>query len=185
MISKAESGKLKAEMVRALRAAAFLISAFCFQFSAFSSDPVRPDPKLTPGDWLKDVTVEQITQRGYANKLNGGARHVTTAEKRQVFINYFGSVPACPGNYEIDHLISLELGGSNDIKNLWPQSYLTTPWNSRVKDRLEDWMAARVRHSLASAGHGAATALLAQYQREIASDWIAAYQKYLGSLPAK
>jgi 5-methylcytosine-specific restriction endonuclease McrA len=27
-----------------------------------------------------------------------------------------------PGAYEIDHLISISLGGSNDIKNLWPQT---------------------------------------------------------------
>jgi hypothetical protein len=28
----------------------------------------------------------------------------------------------CPGpGYEIDHLVSIEIGGSEDIKNLWPQ----------------------------------------------------------------
>jgi hypothetical protein len=37
----------------------------------------------------------------------------------------------------VDHLIPLELGGSNDIANLWPQSYVTV-WNAHMKDRLEN-----------------------------------------------
>ena len=40
--------------------------------------------------------------------------------------------------FEIDHLISLELGGSNNIKNLWPQSYTTVTYNARTKDDLEN-----------------------------------------------
>jgi hypothetical protein len=87
------------------------------------------------------------------------------------------------GRYEIDHLISLELGGSNDPKNLWPESYYTIPFNAHVKDKLEDRMAANVRHELEYHGHDAATALLQQYQREIATDWIAAYDKYVSQAP--
>jgi hypothetical protein len=116
-----------------------------------------------------NVTVKQITQKGYAYKLNGGVRHVTAAIKRQVFAEYFGRVPGMQGHYEIDHLISLELGGSNDPKNLWPESYYTVPFNGHVKDKLEDWMAANIRHELERHGHEAATALLKQYQREIAT----------------
>ena len=152
-------------------------------FPAHAEDPIRPDPKLTPGDVLTNVTVEQIMQKGYANKLNGGVRHVTAAEKRQVFTEYFGKVPGMQGHYEIDHLISLELGGSNDPKNLWPESYYTVPFNAHVKDKLEDRMAANVRHELESNGHDAATKLLQQYQHEIATDWIAAYHKYVAETP--
>src|SRR5260370_27103035 len=28
-------------------------------------------------------------------------------------------------------------GGSNSIKNLWPESHRTSPWNAQVKERLE------------------------------------------------
>jgi hypothetical protein len=148
-----------------------------------AEDPIRPDPKLTPGNVFPNVTVEQIMQKGYANKLNGGVRHVTAAIKRHVFAEYFGRVPGMQGHYEIDHLISLELGGSNDPKNLWPESYYTEPFNAHVKDKLEDRMAANVRHELERHGHEAATALLKQYQHEIATDWIAAYHKYVANTP--
>jgi hypothetical protein len=29
-------------------------------------------------------------------------------------------------------------GGSNSLKNLWPESHRSSPWNTQVKDRLED-----------------------------------------------
>jgi hypothetical protein len=66
-------------------------------------------------------------------------------------------------------LISLELGGSNSIKNLWPQSYRTKPWNARVKDRLENRL-----HELVCSGQ----LDLATAQRDIATDWISTYKKY-------
>ena len=160
-------------------AALFLLAALVSR----AEDPIRPDPKLTPGAVFTNVTVEQITQKGYANKLNGGVRHVTAAVKRQVFTEYFGRIPGMQGHYEIDHLISLELGGSNDPKNLWPESYYTEPFNAHVKDKLEDRMAANVRHELERHGHDSATALLKQYQREIAANWIAAYHKYVSKTP--
>jgi hypothetical protein len=52
-----------------------------------------------------------------------------------------------------------------------------------VKDKLEDRMAANVRHELERHGHDAATALLKQYQQEIATDWVAAYHKYVSRIP--
>jgi hypothetical protein len=69
----------------------------------------------------------------------------------------------------VDHLISLELGGSNSIKNLWPQSYRTQPWNAHVKDTLEN----ELHDEVCSGRLDLKTA-----QREIAGDWIAAYRKY-------
>jgi hypothetical protein len=63
-------------------------------------------------------------------------------------------------------------GGSNDIRNLWPESYRTEPWNAHVKDKLEDRL-----HELVCAGQ----IRLSEAQRAIATDWIAAYRRFVES----
>ena len=87
--------------------------------------------------------------------------------KEQAYSDY-GITHRAKGQYEIDHLISLELGGSNSLRNLWPQSYLTKPWNAHVKDALEN----RLHQEICSGQID-----LKQAQREISGDWIAAYRK--------
>jgi hypothetical protein len=77
--------------------------------------------------------------------------------------------PPCP--CEIDHLIPLGIGGSNQPHNLWPQSESTVPWNSKAKDQLE----IRLRTEVC-----AGTIDLSAAQKEIATDWIAAYVARFG-----
>ena len=103
--------------------------------------PILPDPKLTPGDTF-DVTAEDVCVPGYAKK----GRAVPAWLKRQAYAEY-GITQYKTGDYEVDHLIPLSLGGSNSIRNLWPQSTKTAPWNSYVKDALE-----RKLHNLVCAG---------------------------------
>jgi 5-methylcytosine-specific restriction endonuclease McrA len=50
---------------------------------------------------------------GYTKKV----RNVPVEMKREVYEEY-GVTSHDPGDYEVDHLIPLELGGSNSIKNL-------------------------------------------------------------------
>jgi hypothetical protein len=77
--------------------------------------PAKPDPKLTSGAIL-NVTAAQVCVPGYASKV----RNVPTAEAKRVFAAYH--VPYSQrGKGELDHLISLELGGSNAPENLWPE----------------------------------------------------------------
>lgn len=130
--------------------------------------PIRPEPKLTPGAVL-EVTREDLCVAGYTKLV----RNVPEAVKRQVYAMY-GITSREPGEYEVDHLISLELGGSNSIKNLWPESYRTQPWNAHVKDKVENKL-----HRMVCSGE----IDLKTAQQEIASDWIAAYQKYVGAEP--
>lgn len=132
--------------------------------------PLVPDPKMTPGDVLP-VTKSDICVPGYTKKV----RNVPDAVKKQVFASY-GIVNPGKGEFEIDHLISLELGGSNSVRNLWPQSYKTQPWNAHVKDALENELHRRVCNGQLD---------LATAQREIAADWIGAYKKYIAPMPTK
>jgi len=150
-----------------LRALAFLL--FLTQVVlAQQPTPIVPDPKLTPGDTF-DVTTQDLCVPGYAKKV----RNVPEEVRRQVYREY-GITSHGRGDYEVDHLISLELGDSNSIKNLWPESYRTSPWNARVKDRLEDKL-----HQLVCSGQ----LDLKTAQEAIASNWIEAYQKYVSPNP--
>ena len=163
---------------------AFLIAALSLK----AADPILPDHNKTPGALFTNVTVEQICTPGYANgsdvtNAGHGVRYVPRSVKWAAFTAYFGKVPDKTGNYEIDHLISLELGGSNDPKNLWPESYLTDPYNAHVKDKLENRMHTLVKKCLKEKGHDAATAMLKQFQHEIATDWVVAYHKYVSPAP--
>ncbi len=125
--------------------------------------PILPDSRMTPGATLP-VTAKDICVPGYTKKV----RNVPSSLKKQVYAAY-GITTRRPGQYEVDHLISLELGGSNSIRNLWPQSYVSQPWNAHVKDQLENAL-----HDDICAGRVS----LQQAQQEIATDWIAAYKKH-------
>ncbi|HEU4587149.1 MAG TPA: hypothetical protein VFS11_00770 [Gemmatimonadales bacterium] len=134
-----------------------------------SGDPLQPylpDPKRTPGATLA-VAAADICVPGYSRKV----RNVPSSVKRDVYRSYGINAPP-PRRYEVDHLISLELGGSNSERNLWPESYETQPWNAHRKDELENELHRRVCAGKLDLGTA---------QHEIATDWIAAYQKYLGT----
>jgi len=162
-----------------------LLATSCSSGHRYSAKnpPLLPDPKLTPGSAFSNVSVEEVCAKGYANALNGGVRHVSESEERKVFIEYFGVVPPNPGDYEIDHLVSLEISGDNSIRNLWPQARFTQPWNAGVKDKLEDRMAALLRQCLKERGHAAATALMRQFDHEVATNWTNAFVRYFGAAP--
>ena len=132
--------------------------------------PQRPNPTLTPGVVDPAKTKDLICVPGYTSQP--GVRNVTESTKAKVFLEY--KVDPKADQFEVDHLISLELGGSNDIKNLWPQAYNTKPLNAHVKDALENKL-----HALVCSGK----ADLAAVQHDIAADWTSAYVKYVGPLP--
>ena len=121
-----------------------------------------PRSDLTPGA-VRALAVTDICR----DRLSGNAE-VLPAIQRQVFAEY-GIPNAEPRGYEVDYLITPALGGSGDIRNLWPQRYAGSPWNAYVKDELED----HLRGMVCSGQLDLATA-----QHEIAVNWIAAYRKY-------
>lgn len=90
-----------------------------------------PDPELTPGATDPAVTSANVHSTICVPGYTATVRNVSQATKKAVVRNYLAKHPDWPaGPYEIDHLISIELGGSNDIKNLWPQPII----EARVKD---------------------------------------------------
>ena len=87
--------------------------------------------------------------------------------KNQVYTDY--AVVSHPtGAYEIDHFIPLELGGSNDIANLWSQPAHPAP-GFHEKDKVETALDDEV-----SKAH---TMTLDQAQRLIATDWLTYYNE--------
>ena len=135
-----------------------------FSSSVFAVSPIRPDSTFTPGVVDPNATIDKICTVGYTKTV----RHVTEAMKKKIFDFYV--IDPDSDKFEVDHLISLELGGSNDIKNLWPESYTTTPYNARDKDVLENKL-----HKMVCDGE----ITLIKAQTEIAKDWIKAHQDYI------
>lgn len=122
-----------------------------------------PSRRLTPGA-TRVVAVADLCQARAAD----APTTIDAAIEQQVFFEY--GLPASSRKaYELDYLITPELGGSSDIRNLWPEPYYSTSWNAHVKDDLEDHL-----HELVCEGK----LPLSTAQDEIASDWIAAYKKH-------
>ncbi len=119
-----------------------------------------PDPACTPGAIFPTATVSEICIPGYTTKV----RNVPIELKDQVYAEY-GIASHEPGQYEVDHLIPLEVGGSNDIANLWPEPADPRP-GFHEKDQLENYL-----HDEVCSGRIS----LQQAQLEIAKDWVTVY----------
>jgi hypothetical protein len=91
-----------------------------------------PDPNLTPG-CITHVASQDVAA---GRRPTPTARRVTHATKRYIFMSY-GIPDQDDALYEIDHLVPLELGGSNAPSNLWPQPIVST-YTGDEKDRLEN-----------------------------------------------
>ncbi len=83
------------------------------------------DPRRTPGVLNPDVTQQDIRsticKRGWTSTIRPPESY-TDALKRRQMRQY--REPGTTADYQEDHLISLELGGSpTDPRNLWPEPY--------------------------------------------------------------
>ncbi len=125
---------------------------------------IVPDPHLTPGEAI-------LRSKSEVCQASEGLerRRIPEALKHAVFAEY-GMKDEPQDAYEVDFLITPELGGSASIRNLWPQPYSSRAWNAHVKDALEE----RLRMLVCSGDLDLSTA-----QREIATNWVDAYKKYV------
>jgi hypothetical protein len=123
------------------------------KFSGCHVRGLLPDPACTPGAIFAGPTVGQICTPGYSRSV----RNVPESVKRSVYAEY-GIASHVPGSYEVDHLVSLELGGNNSVANLWPE---ISP-GYHEKDGIENRL-----HAAVCAG----SASLRTAQLQIARDW--------------
>lgn len=125
----------------------------------------KPRP-LTPGE-TRPITLREVCEYERAETIS---RDIPEDKQRAVFAMYGIKSPK-PGQFEVDYLITPDLGGTESIRNLWPEPY-SARWNARVKDQLEQKL-----HELVCSGR----LDLPTAQHDIAVDWIAAYKKYVSA----
>lgn len=129
-----------------------------------------PDRACSPGGFYTKLTKEVLCAPSFTTDL---VRDVTGSVKAAVYREY-GLAPTGYGrSYEVDHIVPLTLGGSNQIGNLFPEAASANP-GYRSKDALE----ARLGRMVC-----AGEIDLAEAQREIATDWIALYKRIYRRAP--
>jgi hypothetical protein len=141
-----------------------------------------PDPGCTPGATNPTLTVDIL--RDPAFRTTCVRDNATTAtQKASTYGSY--SVPHPQDNRgvmqtcELDHLVSLELGGADTLDNIWPQcgpsGVVLRERYFKQKDMVENYLAKQVRDGLMK---------LKDAQDGIAKDWtqyLAAATKACGS----
>ena len=105
---------------------AIILLAGALAAPAFAFD-TRPNPNLTGGSVRVDGHDVQATC-GHAKAHRGSMSHA----RRDEILTRYGLPPGDHPDYEIDHLIPLCLGGSDDPSNLWPEPRRTIEpkWNA-------------------------------------------------------
>lgn len=131
-----------------------------------------PDRRCSPGAYSTGLTTAVLCSQRFRTST---VRDVPESEKHAVEVEY-GLAPRSYGaTLEIDHIVSLELGGSNAIGNLFPErAFVGGGAGYRVKDRLENRL-----HALVCAGRIGLRAA----QRQIAVDWQVLYRRVFGAPP--
>lgn len=121
-------------------------------------DPL-PDPRCTPGAVDPEVTQATIATTicvpGWTTRVRPSSSQ--TRPVKSALMAAYG----VRGGNELDHLVSLELGGANDVRNLWPEPG-TIP---NPKDRVENALHKAVCEHRVT---------LTAAQQAIAEDWTTA-----------
>jgi hypothetical protein len=131
----------------------------------------RPDPRCTPGAVNPAVTQATISSTICRSGWTSTVRPAESIAEPEKFASMAAYNVRRASGYEYDHVVPLELGGAvNDPRNLWPEPDDATRsgFYLNPKDRLENVLKRMVCR-------GAIT--LAQAQRTIASNWVAAYSQ--------
>jgi hypothetical protein len=134
---------------------------------------VLPISSVTSGAIDTNITQTNIDtticKSGYTATVRPPVSYTNKLKAQQLNGTYKQFTDKVSADYEEDHLISLEIGGSpTDPKNLWPQPYAGI--GARIKDQVENKL-----HDLVCSHK----MLLTQAQKEISTNWYTAYLKYV------
>ena len=120
-----------------------------------------PDKACTPGAIFPEVKMEEICASGYVKSV----RNISKKMRGDIFEEY-GIRQYNFRDYEEDYLIPRELGGSNNIANLWPEAALPLP-GFHEKNKVEKYLYNEVCAGRIS---------LARAQKKIANNWLDVYK---------
>lgn len=128
-----------------------------------------PDPKCTPGAVNPTITQKVLRDPDFRTScVRDGA--TTASQKAKTYAFYGIEHPKDNRGVkqicELDHLISLELGGADTLENIWPQcgpsKVILRERYFKKKDLVENYLARRVRSGSMKLGDA---------QAAIAEDW--------------
>jgi hypothetical protein len=122
-----------------------------------------PDPSCTPGAYDPAITAAVLCAPGYTTSSYRAPSSQTSAFKYNVAEPAYGQVNV---SGELDHLVSLELGGANDASNLWVEPGPIPNPKDTIENALHAWVCA--------ASGQAAETRLHDAQQAIAADWLTA-----------
>jgi hypothetical protein len=137
----------------------------------YDNGQLLPDPKCTPGSYDPSITATILCSPNYRTTTYRAPEDQTTPFK------YLVAEPAYGEHHvlgELDHLVSLELGGSNDATNLWPENGTIPNPKDSIENALHRWVC--------SVTGQASERRLRHAQVAIATNWVTA-ESILGVSP--
>lgn len=87
--------------------------------ASLASSPSVPDPTATPGALCTERDPD-FWHHAYPERVPICKRHVTPSLRKTAFALY-GIPRSRWSEFELDHWVPLALGGSNSVRNLFPQ----------------------------------------------------------------
>lgn len=129
-------------------------------FAADNDSSYLPNPTLTPGATSK-IDADKLCAPGYSEPA------LSAKKSQEAFENY--GMGRNPGDHVVDMLVPANLGGSDEVDNLWPQAP-KGEFGADKKDQLEAKL-----HDMVCAKQ----IKLGDAQKEIRKNWVKAYRQYV------
>ena len=155
-----------------------LAAAFCGAAAGAHAQGSLPNPSRTPGATNPAVTQENVGEticvRGWTRTVRPPEEFTYQMKRWQLREWHYENRRL--RDYEEDHLVPLALGGApHDARNLWPEPRVSPDgWGADRKDELEAALSRLVCSGQLP---------LVAAQAAIATDWIAAYRRYVAPAP--